>query len=55
MRSPQVNSILGPAPVFDFDGTLARLDIPWDGLRSDLGAHVLQTSGAAMRRTAGLT
>jgi phosphoglycolate phosphatase-like HAD superfamily hydrolase len=38
MRSSQVmNSILGPAPITDFDGTLARLDVPWDGLRAQLG------------------
>jgi phosphoglycolate phosphatase-like HAD superfamily hydrolase len=32
-----MNSILGPAPIIDFDGTLARLDVPWDGLRAELG------------------
>ena len=29
--------MLGPAPVVDFDGTVARLEIPWDGLRAALG------------------
>jgi len=32
-----MNSILGPAPIIDFDGTLACLDVPWDGLRAELG------------------
>lgn len=32
-----MNSILGPAPIVDFDGTLARLDVPWDGVRAALG------------------
>jgi phosphoglycolate phosphatase-like HAD superfamily hydrolase len=31
-----MNSILGPAPIIDFDGTLARLDVPWDGVRAEL-------------------
>jgi beta-phosphoglucomutase-like phosphatase (HAD superfamily) len=30
-------SILGPAPIVDFDGTLARLDVAWDDLRARLG------------------
>ena len=29
-------SILGPAPIVDFDGTLARLDVAWDDLRERL-------------------
>jgi phosphoglycolate phosphatase-like HAD superfamily hydrolase len=29
-------SILGPAPVVDFDGTLACLNVPWDDLRTRL-------------------
>jgi phosphoglycolate phosphatase-like HAD superfamily hydrolase len=32
-----MSSILGPAPIIDFDGTLARLDVPWDGVRAELG------------------
>jgi phosphoglycolate phosphatase-like HAD superfamily hydrolase len=32
-----MNSILGPAPITDFDGTLARLDVPWDAVRAELG------------------
>lgn len=28
-----MRSILGPAPIVDFDGTLARLRLPWDDLR----------------------
>lgn len=32
-----MNSILGPAPIIDFDGTLARLDVPWDDLRTEAG------------------
>ena len=31
------NSIFGRAPVVDFDGTLALLDVPWDDLRRELG------------------
>jgi phosphoglycolate phosphatase-like HAD superfamily hydrolase len=29
-------SILGPAPIIDFDGTLARLHVAWDDLRARL-------------------
>ena len=29
--------MLGRAPIVDFDGTLARLDVDWDGLRRRLG------------------
>jgi phosphoglycolate phosphatase-like HAD superfamily hydrolase len=29
-------SILGPAPIVDFDGTLACLPVPWDDLRARL-------------------
>ena len=29
--------MLGRAPIVDFDGTLARLDVDWDGLRRSLG------------------
>jgi phosphoglycolate phosphatase-like HAD superfamily hydrolase len=29
-------SILGPAPIVDFDGTLACLDVSWDDLRARL-------------------
>ena len=29
--------MLGPAPIIDFDGTLARLEIDWAGLRAQLG------------------
>ena len=29
--------IAGRAPILDFDGTLARLDVDWDGLRRQLG------------------
>jgi phosphoglycolate phosphatase-like HAD superfamily hydrolase len=32
-----MNSILGLAPIIDFDGTLARLDVPWDAVRAELG------------------
>jgi hypothetical protein len=28
-----ISSILGPAPVIDFDGTLARLCVPWGDVR----------------------
>ena len=36
-----MNSILGPAPIIDFDGTLARLDVSWDRVRAELGvAHI---------------
>jgi hypothetical protein len=31
-----ISSILGPAPVIDFDGTLARLSVPWGDLRDSL-------------------
>jgi phosphoglycolate phosphatase-like HAD superfamily hydrolase len=31
------NSILGPAPIVDFDGTLACLPVAWDELRAQLG------------------
>ncbi len=31
-----MNSILGRAPIVDFDGTLARLDVPWDDVRQAL-------------------
>jgi phosphoglycolate phosphatase-like HAD superfamily hydrolase len=30
------SSILGPAPIIDFDGTLARLHVAWDDLRERL-------------------
>jgi hypothetical protein len=30
------HSILGPAPIVDFDGTLACLDVAWDDLRARL-------------------
>lgn len=29
-------SILGPAPIVDFDGTLTRLPVDWDALRAQL-------------------
>jgi phosphoglycolate phosphatase-like HAD superfamily hydrolase len=32
-----MNSILGPAPILDFDGTLARLGVPWEEVRATLG------------------
>jgi phosphoglycolate phosphatase-like HAD superfamily hydrolase len=32
-----MNSILGPAPITDFDGTLARLDVPWENVRAAIG------------------
>jgi phosphoglycolate phosphatase-like HAD superfamily hydrolase len=32
-----MNSILGPAPIIDFDGTLARLDVPWEDVKAALG------------------
>jgi phosphoglycolate phosphatase-like HAD superfamily hydrolase len=32
-----MNSILGPAPIVDFDGTLACLEVPWEGVRAELG------------------
>jgi phosphoglycolate phosphatase-like HAD superfamily hydrolase len=32
-----MNSILGPAPIVDFDGTLACLPVAWDELRAQLG------------------
>jgi phosphoglycolate phosphatase-like HAD superfamily hydrolase len=35
--SPVTSSVTGPAPVLDFDGTLARLVIPWASLRAELG------------------
>jgi phosphoglycolate phosphatase-like HAD superfamily hydrolase len=36
-----MNSIVGPAPISDFDGTLARLGVPWDAVRAELGvAHI---------------
>jgi phosphoglycolate phosphatase-like HAD superfamily hydrolase len=35
------HSILGPAPIVDFDGTLARLDVSWDDLRVRLGVDRL--------------
>jgi phosphoglycolate phosphatase-like HAD superfamily hydrolase len=36
-----MNSIVGPAPITDFDGTLARLGVPWDAVRAELGvAHI---------------
>jgi phosphoglycolate phosphatase-like HAD superfamily hydrolase len=31
-----MRSILGPAPIIDFDGTLARLHVAWDDLRARL-------------------
>lgn len=31
--------MLGPAPVVDFDGTVATLDVPWDDLKRRLGVH----------------
>lgn len=31
-----MSSILGPAPIVDFDGTLALLVVPWQALRSEL-------------------
>jgi phosphoglycolate phosphatase-like HAD superfamily hydrolase len=30
------SSILGPAPIVDFDGTLTRLPVDWDALRAQL-------------------
>jgi hypothetical protein len=33
--------IAGPAPIVDFDGTLARLVVDWEGLRRNLGVHSL--------------
>jgi phosphoglycolate phosphatase-like HAD superfamily hydrolase len=36
-----MSSILGPAPIIDFDGTLARLDVAWVHLRAELDvAHI---------------
>ena len=32
-----MSSILGPAPIADFDGTVARLRVDWSELRSRLG------------------
>lgn len=34
-----MSSMLGPAPIVDFDGTLARLDVPWAELRASLGVE----------------
>jgi phosphoglycolate phosphatase-like HAD superfamily hydrolase len=34
---PVTNSILGSAPLLDFDGTIAVLPVAWDRLRSELG------------------
>jgi phosphoglycolate phosphatase-like HAD superfamily hydrolase len=34
--------MLGPAPVADFDGTIARLVGPWAELRSELGVSVIE-------------
>jgi phosphoglycolate phosphatase-like HAD superfamily hydrolase len=33
--------MLGPAPVVDFDGTLARLDVAWDELRATLRVRTI--------------
>jgi len=33
--------MLGRAPIVDFDGTLARLDVDWEGLRRQLGLQSL--------------
>ena len=30
---------LGPAPILDFDGTIARLDVDWRALREQLGVQ----------------
>ena len=37
-----MRSILGPAPVLDFDGTLARLPLDWAGVRRDLGVATVE-------------
>ncbi|MGD0370261.1 MAG: hypothetical protein ABSC16_00980 [Candidatus Dormibacteria bacterium] len=34
--------MLGRAPILDFDGTLTRLPVDWDGLRSRLGVRTLR-------------
>jgi phosphoglycolate phosphatase-like HAD superfamily hydrolase len=34
--------IAGRAPILDFDGTLARLEVPWSELRSRLGVNRIQ-------------
>jgi len=34
--------MLGPAPVVDFDGTLARLDVAWDVLRRTAGVQRIE-------------
>lgn len=31
--------MLGPAPILDFDGTVARLQVDWDGLKKQLGCE----------------
>jgi phosphoglycolate phosphatase-like HAD superfamily hydrolase len=36
------SSILGPAPIVDFDGTLARLHVGWDDLRARLGVDRIE-------------
>lgn len=33
--------MLGPAPILDFDGTLARLEIDWSELRAQLGVQTV--------------
>lgn len=33
--------MLGAAPIIDFDGTLARLQVPWAALRAQLGVNRL--------------
>jgi phosphoglycolate phosphatase-like HAD superfamily hydrolase len=37
-----MNSILGSAPVLDFDGTIAPLPVTWATLRSELGVKRIQ-------------
>jgi phosphoglycolate phosphatase-like HAD superfamily hydrolase len=37
-----MNSILGPAPILDFDGTLTRLGVPWEEVRTALGVTRIQ-------------
>ena len=35
--STSMSAVLGPAPIVDFDGTIARLPVDWAGLRDALG------------------
>ena len=50
-----MNSILGRAPIVDFDGTLARLDVPWDDVRQALGSGESANCGTTTHQANGLS